>query len=253
MSDTQDHTREPWYLADDSITDDGIDGGWAGIYSEDLDTVIGRVESDDVGSFEAEANGKRLVACVNACVGMTVEQVKAIPALLARAESAEKLADGLKSELKVAIDDQDKHQKYFALSQANSRIGDGYWCWQGDGQDHLESLICPVLIRPEDLAAFIERAESAEKRLAEVEAISESRRLKLFQVGEERAAEWKRAENAEAKLATVEKERDGLRNVLAFYAAKNTWPEKALYDSGSHARESLVATCPDPKCSRDPK
>lgn len=25
------------------------------------------------------------------------------------------------------------------------------WCWQGDGEDHLESLTCPVLIRPEAL------------------------------------------------------------------------------------------------------
>lgn len=26
-----------------------------------------------------------------------------------------------------------------------------YWAWQGDGSDHLESLVCPVLIRPEKL------------------------------------------------------------------------------------------------------
>lgn len=28
------------------------------------------------------------------------------------------------------------------------------WIWQGDGEDHLESLTCPVLIRPEQLRAL---------------------------------------------------------------------------------------------------
>jgi len=26
-----------------------------------------------------------------------------------------------------------------------------YWIWQGDGEDHLESLTCPVLIEAQDL------------------------------------------------------------------------------------------------------
>jgi hypothetical protein len=32
-----------------------------------------------------------------------------------------------------------------------------YWAWQGDGEDHLESLVCPVLIRPEVLSALMKK------------------------------------------------------------------------------------------------
>lgn len=30
-----------------------------------------------------------------------------------------------------------------------------YWAWQGDGDDHLESLVCPVIIWPDDLRKMI--------------------------------------------------------------------------------------------------
>ena len=30
------------------------------------------------------------------------------------------------------------------------------WYWQGDGEDHLESLACPVLIEADDLRALLE-------------------------------------------------------------------------------------------------
>ena len=33
---------------------------------------------------------------------------------------------------------------------------DDFWAWQGDGEDHLESLTCPVLIIAKDLQAIIE-------------------------------------------------------------------------------------------------
>lgn len=33
-----------------------------------------------------------------------------------------------------------------------------YWCWQGDGEDHLESLVCPVIIHPQDLLGIINNA-----------------------------------------------------------------------------------------------
>lgn len=42
------------------------------------------------------------------------------------------------------------------------------WYWQGDGEDHLESLTCPVVISPEDLAelvAIAERAREVEREL----------------------------------------------------------------------------------------
>lgn len=31
-----------------------------------------------------------------------------------------------------------------------------YWAWQGDGSDHVESLVCPVLIPAEDLKELLE-------------------------------------------------------------------------------------------------
>lgn len=47
-----------------------------------------------------------------------------------------------------------------------------YWVWQGDGLDELETLTCPVLIRPEALLSMLKRAEAIatalEQQLAEV-------------------------------------------------------------------------------------
>ena len=36
-----------------------------------------------------------------------------------------------------------------------------FWYWQGDGEDHLESLTCPVLIRAEDLRAIAKQLDEA--------------------------------------------------------------------------------------------
>lgn len=33
--------------------------------------------------------------------------------------------------------------------------GDGVWHWQGDGEDHLESLTCPIVIRAQDLRRLV--------------------------------------------------------------------------------------------------
>ncbi|WP_067097885.1 hypothetical protein [Marinomonas atlantica] len=33
------------------------------------------------------------------------------------------------------------------------------WLWMGDGTDHLESLVCPVVISPVDLMALIQKSE----------------------------------------------------------------------------------------------
>jgi len=40
---------------------------------------------------------------------------------------------------------------------------DNYWAWQGDGEDHLESLVCPVLIQPSQLSAILQAAKAAEE------------------------------------------------------------------------------------------
>jgi len=37
-----------------------------------------------------------------------------------------------------------------------------YWIWLDDGEDHLESLVCPVLIEAYQLRALIEKAKRKE-------------------------------------------------------------------------------------------
>lgn len=37
-------------------------------------------------------------------------------------------------------------------------LGADPWHWMGDGEDHLESLVCPILILPEDLKAALDAA-----------------------------------------------------------------------------------------------
>jgi NTP pyrophosphatase (non-canonical NTP hydrolase) len=41
------------------------------------------------------------------------------------------------------------------LAHQGDMLRGDYWFWQGDGEDHLESLACPVVIRPEELAALL--------------------------------------------------------------------------------------------------
>lgn len=52
------------------------------------------------------------------------------------------------------------------VHQRNQRMRDyaheAYWCWQGDGEDHPESLTCPVLMSAEDLRSLL-----ADRRLLE--------------------------------------------------------------------------------------
>jgi len=48
------------------------------------------------------------------------------------------------------------------------RIGE-VWCWQGDSEDHLESLACPILISPERLRAAIAEGAAQERARARAE------------------------------------------------------------------------------------
>ncbi len=43
----------------------------------------------------------------------------------------------------------------------NSINNQEYWAWQGDGEDHLESLTCPIVIQPEDLRKLLESKKNA--------------------------------------------------------------------------------------------
>lgn len=43
--------------------------------------------------------------------------------------------------------------------------GKNYWLWQGDGDDHLESLVCPVLIQAKQLQAIVAERDSLAEQL----------------------------------------------------------------------------------------
>jgi len=52
------------------------------------------------------------------------------------------------------------------MSNRLDKIADGnfdYWIWQGDGEDRLESLVCPVLIEADDLRAMSLTPEEAKE------------------------------------------------------------------------------------------
>ena len=48
----------------------------------------------------------------------------------------------------------------------SQKAADEYWAWQGDGEDHLESLTCPVLIPATELRNIIAAKETAEAACA---------------------------------------------------------------------------------------
>jgi len=56
-----------------------------------------------------------------------------------------------------------EHERQYHRTLRDAAAGN-WWVWQGDGEDHLESLTCPVLIRPERLAEtlMISAAATAE-------------------------------------------------------------------------------------------
>lgn len=60
------------------------------------------------------------------------------------------------------------------------------WIWQGDGSDHLESLVCPVVIHPVDLMRILESESlKADKAKVEVEAINGFKNFVLMTISEE--------------------------------------------------------------------
>lgn len=61
------HTKEPWKT---------YKGNTHEIFANDGD-VIASSEECHIGHREAEANAKRIVACVNACAGITNEALEA--------------------------------------------------------------------------------------------------------------------------------------------------------------------------------
>lgn len=52
----------------------------------------------------------------------------------------------------LAVLDQERARR----TMAEQRAGGEVWYWQGDAEDHLESLTCPIIISPEQLRAAID-------------------------------------------------------------------------------------------------
>jgi len=66
------------------------------------------------------------------------------------------------------------------------------WIYQGDGEDHLESLVCPVVVSPQKLIEFAETITQLQGRVAELESqnnnlclliVRLARRVRLFEKG----------------------------------------------------------------------
>ncbi len=58
----------------------------------------------------------------------------------------------------------DEQQTELQIHRDKAR-GD-YWGWQGDEHDHLESLVCPVLIHPRDLRVFTETVDKLRQTIS---------------------------------------------------------------------------------------
>lgn len=80
-----------------------------------------------------------------------------------------KWLSGYKEELEAAKKEID-HLRATERSHEAFNKSD-YWIWQGDGTDSLKSLVCSVLILPQDLLAIIRRAERAEAMVAINDAV----------------------------------------------------------------------------------
>jgi len=58
-----------------------------------------------------------------------------------------------------------------------------YWSYQGDGEDHLESLVCPVVIQPKVLEKIIGERDSLDLQLEHEKALTARFRDALSRIG----------------------------------------------------------------------
>lgn len=77
-----DHTKEPWVIADKlgEVTGElTMIGGGKGKTGKPYALAgVFRFEESESDRKEAEANARRIVACVNACAGMSIEELEQI-------------------------------------------------------------------------------------------------------------------------------------------------------------------------------
>jgi hypothetical protein len=69
----------------------------------------------------------------------------------------------LRSQLSTLTQERDQW-RHRADLLSRERIGE-VWVWQGDDEDHPESLACPVLMRPEHVRKFITERDALVKAL----------------------------------------------------------------------------------------
>lgn len=90
------HSPEPWHVGmrpeydADYITADRIVGGPTGRDEYDREAGVWDVQDDEVYVIcqpDDERDARRIVDCVNACLGLTPEQVAALPRLIRWATS----------------------------------------------------------------------------------------------------------------------------------------------------------------------
>lgn len=85
------------------------------------------------------------------------------------------------------------------------------WIYQGDGEDHLESLSCPVVIYPNELKNILSAVKPLRDRIAELEANASTMKAyyeQVFEDGGKRIAELtKQRDELIAKAGEVMRER----------------------------------------------
>ena len=100
-------------------------------------------------AYDAEELGRQ----VREMAGITDSWMMACMDALRRAEAAESENKRLRGEL------ADRHyqiQRALESGESSREV----WYWQGDGDDHLESLTCPILITPDKLKAALSAKET---------------------------------------------------------------------------------------------
>lgn len=108
------------------------------VKAKDAEIALLRTENEDY-QIGAEANRDKLTALANR-LGLSGTMFKEFGFFQVKGRIAALAAEN--ERLKVA---NKIHRQ---------RCDDEYWAWQGDGQDFLESLVCPVLIQAKDLLAI---------------------------------------------------------------------------------------------------
>lgn len=154
------------------------DEGGSLMWTSDHQKIVAR----DLASLRAPLTGEAMEAEVNKCVEaiwsavndprksgtkqkhaifelLTALLLSTHNPLLERIRELEKLISGLEHE--------NATQKTM-LAFGRSWEADGYWRWQGNGEDHLESLTCAVAISASDLRGVFARAEAAEAKVREL-------------------------------------------------------------------------------------